>query len=225
MKNINKKVIIIALVIIAVIGAVVAVVVSQTTKLTNDSYANCALGDVNGDGFINSNDALIVLKFINKSTELFETQQKNADVNLDSKVDEKDYNILIEYVTGRVRRLPVTGESDSAISANSKLIQQVTDECETTVKVVNKWSNGDGTYSYQLNISLRNLKESRLRGWKTTITLSGDVELSKSWDCECDVSGNTITIEGESVPAETVGVCGVIVTGAESLKLESVATE
>ncbi|MBR6530880.1 MAG: dockerin type I repeat-containing protein, partial [Clostridia bacterium] len=124
MKNINKKVIIIALVIIAVIGAVVAVVVSQTTKLTNDSYANCALGDVNGDGFINSNDALIVLKFINKSTELFETQQKNADVNLDSKVDEKDYNILIEYVTGRVRRLPVTGESDSAISANSKLIQQ-----------------------------------------------------------------------------------------------------
>lgn len=225
MKNINKKVIIIALVIVAVIGAVVAVVVSQTTKLTNDSYANCALGDVNGDGFINSNDALIVLKFINKSTELFETQQKNADVNLDSKVDEKDYNILIDYATGRVRKLPMTSESDSAVSVNNKLIQQVTDDAETTVKVVNKWSNGDGTYSYQLNISLRNLKASRLRGWKTTITLSGDVELSKSWDCECDVNGNTITIEGESVPVETVGVCGVIVTGAEDLKLESVATE
>lgn len=226
-KKSNKKVIIIALVVVAIIGAVVALVVHQATKLTNDSYANCALGDVNGDGYINSNDALIVSSFVNSGTELFETQQKNADVNLDGKVDKADYEIILSYTTGRIRKLPVTGEADTntPVSDNDKLIQHTSEEAETTVKVVNTWSNGDGTYSYQLNVSVRNLKASRLRGWKTTITAGDSVEKSKSWDCDCEVEDKMIIIEGEAIPTETVGVCGVIVTGPENLKLESVVTE
>lgn len=221
----NKKIIIIALIIVAIIGAVLAIVISQATKITNESYANCAIGDVNGDGYINTSDTLLIQKFMKSQAELFETQQKNADVNLDGKIDSTDVEIILKYATGTVRKLPVTSDSSSDSSDNSKLVKHKTEKAETTVKVVNKWANGDGKYSYQLNISTRNLKDSRLKGWKTTITASGKVELSKSWDCECEIEENKIIITGDSIPAETVGVCGIIVTGPENLRLESVVTE
>lgn len=221
----NKKIIIIALVVVAIIGAVLAIVINQTTKITNESYANCAIGDVNGDGYINTSDTLLIQKFMKAQIELFETQQKNADVNLDGKIDNTDAELILGYTTGTVRKLPVTSDSSSGSSDNSKLANHKTEKSETTVKVVNKWANGDGNYSYQLNISTRNLKDSRLKGWKTTITASGKVELSKSWDCECEIEDSKIVITGDSIPAETVGVCGVIVTGPENLKLESVVTE
>lgn len=221
----NKKIIIIALVVVAIIGAVLAIVISQATKITNESYANCAIGDINGDGYINTSDSLIIQKFMKSQVELFETQQKNADVNLDGKIDSTDAELILGYTTGTVRKLPVTSDSNSYSSDNSKLVKHKTEKAETTVKIVNKWANGDGKYSYQLNISTRNLKDSRLKGWETTITASGKVELSKSWDCECEIEENKIIITGDSIPAETVGVCGVIVTGPENLKLESVVTE
>lgn len=224
MKKTNKKIIIIVLAVIAVICAAVAIIVSQTTKLTNESYENCAVGDVNGDGYINSQDVLLIRSALAGQSELFENQRKNGDTDADGKLTEKDAEIILRYATGEIRKLPYTSDSSAGISENEKMIQSSTQESETTVKIVNKWANGDGTYSYQLNISLRNLKESRLRGWKTLITLSGDVEESKSWDCECEVNGKTITIEGETIPAETVGVCGVIVIGEENLKLETVET-
>lgn len=223
--KINKKMLIIALVIIAIIGAVLAIVISQTTKITNESYANCAIGDVNGDGYINTSDSLLIQKFVQAQVELFETQQKNADVNLDGKIDNQDSELILRYTTGTVRKLPVTDGADSGSSDNSKLVRCKTEDVETTVKVVNKWSSGDGKYSYQLNISTRNLKSSRLKGWETTITANSEMEISKSWDCECDIEGNKIIITGDSIPTETVGVCGVIVTGPENLLLESVVTE
>jgi hypothetical protein len=222
--KINKKIIIIALVVIAIIGAVLAVVISQATKITNESYENCAIGDVNGDGYINTNDTLLIQKFMASQADLFETQQKNADVNLDGKIDKADIELILRYTTGTVRKLPVTNDGTGA-SDNNKFVKCKTEEAETTVKVVNKWANGDGKYSYQLNISTRNLKDSRLKGWKTTITLSDKVEISKSWDCECEIEENKLVIAGESIPTETVGVCGVIITGPENLKLESVVTE
>ena len=224
MKKINKKVIILVLVAVAVIGAAVTVIVSQTTKLTNESYANCAVGDVNGDGYINSQDVLIIRSALAGKSELFENQRKNGDADADGQLTEKDAEIILKYATGSIRKLPYTSESSAGISENEKMMQSSTDESETTVKIVNKWSNGDGTYSYQLNVNVRNLKQSRLRGWETVITMSDNVEESKSWDCECEVKDNTITIEGESIPAETVGVCGVIVIGEENLKLETVET-
>lgn len=223
----NKKYIIIGLVAVAVICAIVAIIISQTTKLTNESYANCAVGDINGDGFINTDDALIIEKFVKSDIDLFDTQQKNADVNVDGKIDRTDAEWILKYTTGLIRKLPVTGDGDenAPISNNDKLIRHKTDSAETTIKVVNKWANGDGTYSYQLNISIRNLKDSRLKGWETTIVADEEIEKSKSWDCECEVKDNTIIIEGEAIPTETVGVCGVIVKGSDELAFESVETK
>lgn len=224
MKKTNKKIIIIVLAVIAVVCAAVAIIVSQTTKLTNESYENCAVGDVNGDGYINSQDVLLIRGALAGQSELFENQRKNGDTDADGKLTEKDAEIILRYATGEIRKLPYTSDSSAGVSENEKMIESSTENTETTVKIVNKWSNGDGTYSYQLNISLRNLGQSRLRGWKTVVTFNGSVAESKSWDCECEAKGNTITIDGETIPAETVGVCGTIVVGAENLKLETVET-
>ncbi len=225
LKKINKKVLIIALVAVAVICAVIAIIANKTTELTNDSYKSCALGDVNGDGYINANDALIINKYLNKEIEIFENQQKNADVNLDLTVDKTDAEIILKYSAGAIRKLPLTSDGNAGISENDKLLQSLTDSSDSTVQIVNSWDNGDGTYSYQLNVSIKNLKDSRLRGWETKITLSESAEKSKSWDCDCEVNGNIITIEGESIPEETATICGVIVKAPQSLKLESIVTE
>lgn len=226
-KKLNKKVLILVLVIIALIGAILAIVINQTTKLTNESYENCAVGDINGDGFINTKDALIIEKFVSEDIELFETQQKNADVNVDGKIDRTDSETIIKYTLGKIRKLPITGNPDeqAPISDNDKMLRHTSENADTTLKVVNTWSNGDGTFSYQLNITIRNPKESKLKGWKTTIKAADEMQKSKNWDCECEVNGDTIVIEGESIPAETVSVCGVIVTGIENLKFESIVTE
>ena len=225
MKKTNKKFIIIAVVAVLVIGIVVGIIVSQANKMTNESYEKCAVGDVNGDGYINSQDVLLIRSAIAGQSELFENQIKNGDADADGKLTEDDEEIILRYATGEIRKLPYTEGSSSGASENEKMVQSATEDSETTVRILNKWANGDGSYSYQLNVSLRNLKDSRLRGWETVITLSDDVEASKNWDCECDVSGNTITLEGDSIPAATVGVCGVIVTGPENVKLEAVTTE
>ena len=49
-KSADKKIIILFLVGLAVVFAVVAVIVHFTTKVTDDSYKNCAVGDVDGSG-------------------------------------------------------------------------------------------------------------------------------------------------------------------------------
>ncbi len=223
LKKINKKILIIVLVVIAVVFAIIAIVVKQKTELTNDSYANCAVGDVNGDGFINSQDALIIDKFINNKVELFETQQKNADVNVDGEVNQTDSQIILKYAAGAVRKLPYTGEEASKAD-NYKQIQNITDDANSTARIFHSWDNGDGTYSYQIEVNITNLKESDLRNWKTEITLSADAEKSKSWSCECEVSGNTVTMEGEEISEDESLKCGVIVIAAQGLKVESIVT-
>ena len=223
-KKNNKKILIIILLVIALVGAIVAIAVSQATKLTNDSFANCAVGDINGDGYINSNDVLAIRSALISETELFETQRKNGDVNADGELTEQDAKIILRYITGDITKLPYTDSENDGISDNDKLIRHTTEDSETTVKVINTWANGDGTYSYQLNINIRNLSSSGIRGWETEITLNDEAEISKNWDCECRIKGETLIIEGETIPEGTVGVCGVIITADKNLKLESVVT-
>ena len=49
-KKLNTKKIIIILLSLAILFSALAVIIHFTTRVTNESYANCAVGDVNGDG-------------------------------------------------------------------------------------------------------------------------------------------------------------------------------
>ena len=225
LNKVNKKVLILVLVAVAVVCAIVAVIVSATTKLTNESYENCAIGDINGDGFINSDDALTLTAFINGNNELFDTQQQNADVNLDGNIDKADVDIILKYSIGVIKKLPYTGETNQSLWGDGNIIESDNDGAETTVQLANYWENPDGTYSYQMNVKVENTRTTRLRNWETKITFNEKIEISKHWDCECDTDGLTFTAKGDSIPSDSMTKFGFVITARKGLTVEDIVTE
>ena len=221
----DKKLIIIFLVGVAVLLAVIAVVVHFSTKVTNDSYIDCAIGDVDGNGFINSGDNLLVQKHLNGTGELFESQQKNADVNLDGKLDKLDMELIQMYATGQITKLPYTSEEDETENRKENAVDFKDEKVESSVQLENSWSNGDGTYSYQLKVTMDNIDDSKLRNWETKVKLSEKAKIIKSWDCESEMQDDTVVITGESISSESTMNCGVIVTAPENMKIVSIVTE
>ena len=221
----DKKLIIIFLVGVAVLLAVIAVVVHFSTKVTNDSYIDCAIGDVDGNGFINSGDNLLIQKHLNGTGELFESQQKNADVNLDGKLDKLDMELIQMYATGQIAKLPYTGKEDKTENLKDNAVDFKDEKVESSVRIENSWSNSDGTYSYQLKVTMDNIDDSKLRNWETKVKLSEKAKIIKSWDCESEMQDDTVVITGESISAESTMNCGVIVTAPENMKIVSIVTE
>ena len=224
-KKTNKKILVLSLAAVAVVFAIVAIIVSATTKLTNESYENCAIGDINGDGFINSEDALALTAFMNGNAELFESQQLNADVNLDGKLDSQDVDIIHKYSAGTIKKLPYTGEVNPSLWGEGNIVESDNDGVKTTIQLANYWANSDGTYSYQMNVKVANDRTTRLKNWETVITFSEEIEISKSWDCECDADGNTLTADGEAVASGSMTKFGFVITAPKGLTVEDIATE
>ena len=63
-------------------------------------------GDVNGDGKINSEDALTVLQSVVGLTELDERAARAANVNSDDKIDTQDALGILQFVVGIRTELP-----------------------------------------------------------------------------------------------------------------------
>ena len=220
----DRKKLILLFVGIAIFFAVVAVVVFVATRPTNKSYENCAIGDVDGSGQIDSGDCVLIQQHLSGSKELFDSQINNGDVNLDGKLDETDIEIIQKYATGQIKKLPYTGNVVQQETIKKNSATQKTDETESTVYVENSWKNDDGTHSYQLKITVKNLDDSKLRNWQTQISLSDAPEISGSWDCECEISDGKIVIEGESIPAESSMSCGVIVKTEDEMQILTIET-
>lgn len=63
-----------------------------------------SLGDVNTDGKINSNDALVVLQYSVGSVNLSSEQKKLADVNKDNKINSNDALKILQYSVGSISK-------------------------------------------------------------------------------------------------------------------------
>ena len=75
-----------------------------TITIDNKSYNIIKLGDVNGDGEINSGDSLILVKEILKTMELSnQDSKKAADVNLDGDINAGDSLILVKQILGNYK--------------------------------------------------------------------------------------------------------------------------
>lgn len=222
----NKKKLIIILCCVAAVFAVVALIVHQTTKITNESYANCALGDINGDGYINASDSLLIIQSSADKDLLFDNQKRLADVNLDGQVNSADVLILQRYTVGEIKSIPYIEEGQDSAHAidNSRSAECRTEKSLSSIQIVNEWTNDDGTHSYQFSVSVKNICKEDIGGWNTTITLSSPVSLSKSWDCKCKVNSDEIIVRNTSVPKESTAVCGFIVTAPEGLTITGVKT-
>lgn len=225
-RNLSKKAkIIIILCCVAVLFAAVALIVHQTTRITNESYANCSIGDVNGDGFINSSDSLLIFKATSEPDSLFDNQKRLADVNLDGAVNSSDVLVLLRYTVGEIKNIPFNEtETDVSGETANRHNEYKTDKSLTVVQVMNKWDNGDGTHSYQFSVSVKNTGEEDIGGWNTVISLSGPASLSKSWDCKCKVNADEVIVRNSSIATEETAVCGFIVTAPDGLAITSVKT-
>lgn len=73
---------------------------SSTSYLSMSKYL---IGDVNGDGSINSSDTLLILQHNTQQTTLTTAQQVRADVNFDGNINSTDTNMITQYSTSLIR--------------------------------------------------------------------------------------------------------------------------
>lgn len=225
-KKVSKKMLILIFTAVAVIFAAVSLIVHFATRVTNESYVNCAVGDVDGNGTINASDALLILNYTANDAELFENQIKLADVNLDGIVDSKDALLIFKYAIGTVKSLPYAEDtSDSGDASGSLNAEIVTEESKTSARIVNIWDNGDGTVSYQLNIVVKNLTDESLDGQNIKITCSNDIRIAKSWDCQCEANDTVLSVNISPVEEKSTATCGVILTGNADLVINHIEKE
>ncbi|MBR1883802.1 MAG: dockerin type I repeat-containing protein [Clostridia bacterium] len=69
-------------------------------KYPDGSYV---LGDVNSDGKVDVNDAILILKKITGKTTLTASQIGAADVTKDTKVDVQDAILILKYIVGKIK--------------------------------------------------------------------------------------------------------------------------
>ena len=65
-------------------------------------------GDVNDDGTIDVEDAILIMRYVQGEHTLTEEQIVRADVNGDSGVSKADAELVLQYVMGLIARLPAT---------------------------------------------------------------------------------------------------------------------
>lgn len=221
-KYFTTKKIIIILLSLAVIFAALAVIIHFTTKVTNETYEKCSVGDINGDGYINSIDALEAMKTVTGSVELFESQKKNGDVNLDGKLDSADALILLKYCIGEIDEVPFTEKVADDVKNDSKSMTYEDENLVVSAKILNEWKNTDGTTSYQINLTAKNSRSKVLEDWTAKISFNEAVKISKKWDCSASVDKNTVEISGDDVPTSSAIGCGLIVICEKSLSINNI---
>lgn len=74
------------------------------------------LGDVTGDGEVNSSDSNAIMKYIDENKELTSEQLIAADVNEDGEVDDLDHIIISKYVAKLITSLPYDSGSKYTIT-------------------------------------------------------------------------------------------------------------
>lgn len=220
-KKSDTKRIIIILLSLAVLFSALALIIHFSTRVTNKSYANCAVGDVNGDGKINSADAILVLKYMVDQEKLFDNQVKNADVNLDGKTDSADALLILRYTIGDISSIPYDEQKESLLNSSYKRKRTVTEGIFTsTAQIVNEWDNNDGTHSYEVKLTVRNDSDTDSDSWKAGIVFDKEVvSLTKSWDCNSFVEERSVTLGGEEIAAGETAECGFIITAEKDITL------
>ena len=75
------------------------------TKVASFQYGEkpaYTLGDVNGDGKINADDAVLVLRYAVELTELNETQKLAADVSKDGRINADDAVLILRFAVNLI---------------------------------------------------------------------------------------------------------------------------
>jgi len=71
-----------------------------------DTPAEIQIGDVDLDGYVDTQDAGLVISYYYETAELTAEQISKADVNGDGQVDTDDAGLIISYYYGNIERFP-----------------------------------------------------------------------------------------------------------------------
>lgn len=213
-KKLSTKTIVIVLLSLAVLFAALATIIHFTTRLTNDSYADCAVGDINGDGKIDSADSILLLSYIIGDEKLFENQIKNADVNSDGNVNTEDSLLILRYSIGDISTIPYDEQKERLLNSSDRRKLTVSQgNITATAQIINEWDNNDGTFSYQINLTVRNDSDESTGSWNATVAFDKEIgSLTKSWECNPLTQGQSITLGGSDIDAGDTATCGFIIT-------------
>lgn len=113
--------------IIAAIIAAIALISVCAASFAVNAVENQKIGDVDGNGEIDINDATTIQKVLAKLTENPENYDTVADVNSDGIVNVRDVTVIQKYLAKYYNELPYTeGETEPVTTA--PVTQPETDE-------------------------------------------------------------------------------------------------
>ena len=120
MKSFTKKLVSGFLSLVIAASAAVALPISGSAE-------GLALGDVNGDSFINSADALAALTYSVGKREFTSEEFKRAEVTADGQVNSADALDILRYSVGLIKSFKASGKVDAsdAVAAYNKAIEKV----------------------------------------------------------------------------------------------------
>lgn len=105
------------LISIIIISALITIIALASSGLAVKLGASSSLGDVNGDGVINSGDSLLLMKYLVGQSELNETQRGNADVDKNEALNSKDALLILQFSNGSSEKIGTPATANENIEA------------------------------------------------------------------------------------------------------------
>ena len=109
------------------------------------------IGDVNGDGSINSADQMAMLRYINGSETLDYLSLLASDVNGDNAINLDDLELLMEYVSGDIDEFSAGNYIIISNTSNGRLFGDVNGDGEITMSdviLIQRYIGGMASFDY-----------------------------------------------------------------------------
>lgn len=108
------------LISIIIISALITIIALASSGLAVKLGASSSLGDVNGDGVINSGDSLLLMKHLVGQSELNETQRGNADVDKNEVLNSKDALLILQFSNGSSEKIGTPATANESTEAQTE---------------------------------------------------------------------------------------------------------
>lgn len=221
----SKQPFILFMIVTVIISAVIIIIALISSGVSFDSVDDKDLGDINGDGKIDSADVLLMMNHVSDKEKLTGEMFKRADINSDKTVNSNDAYYLIQYVNKSSNQSGINSATDYQTTQPDSTTDQNQSEPENdgdgnienepklsgksyssafltgenqlyySARIVNRWQSEKSVNMYQIELKIKNNSE------KTVYNTSADISFTSSVSIE---SYNGCTAKENETGALTV---------------------